>query len=65
MIVRLERLQPTPGYMRRVKELVLRAWERRKAEAGTEAADAERKTKTIQQKLDCLDEAYRTRKRST
>jgi hypothetical protein len=54
----LERLQPTPGYMRLVKELVLRAWERRKAEAGTEAADAERKTKTIQQKLARLDEAY-------
>ena len=51
-------LQPTAGYMRLVKELVLRAWERRKAEAGTEAADAERKTKTIQQKLDRLDEAY-------
>ena len=44
--------------MRLVKELVLRAWERRKAEAGNEAADAERKTKTIQQKLDRLDEAY-------
>jgi hypothetical protein len=28
----LEQLQPTPGYMRLVKELVLRAWERRKAE---------------------------------
>ncbi len=44
--------------MRLVKELVLRAWERRKAEVGSEAADAERKTKTIQQKLDRLDEAY-------
>ena len=40
--------------LRLVKELVLRAWERRKAEVGTEAIDAERKTKTIQQKLDRL-----------
>src|SRR6185436_386295 len=54
----LERLQPTPGYMRLVKELVLRAWERRKTEVGSEAADAERKTKAIQQKLDRLDEAF-------
>ena len=44
--------------MRLVKELVLRAWEERKAQVGSEAADAERKTKTIQQKLDRLDEAY-------
>ena len=34
------------------------AWEERKAEVGTDAADAERKTKAIQQKLDRLDEAY-------
>jgi site-specific DNA recombinase len=54
----LERLQPTPGYMRLVKELVLRAWERRKAEVGCEAAEAERQTKAIQQKLDRLDEAF-------
>ena len=54
----LEQLQPTPGYMRLVKELVLRAWERRKAEVGTEAADAERQTKAIQQKLDRLDDAF-------
>lgn len=54
----LARLRPTPGYMRLVKELVLRAWEQRKAEVGTEATDAERKTKAIQQKLDRLDEAF-------
>ena len=54
----LERRQPTPGYMRLVKELVLRAWEQRKAEVGTEAADAERQTKAIQQKLDRLDDAF-------
>jgi site-specific DNA recombinase len=54
----LERLQPTPGYMRLVKELVLRAFERRKAEVRSEADDTERKTKAIQQKLDRLDEAF-------
>ena len=54
----LERLQPTPGYMRLVKERVLRAWQQRKAEVGDEAADAERKAKAIQQKLDRLDEAF-------
>jgi hypothetical protein len=54
----LERLQPTAGYMRLVKELVLRAWQERKAQVGSEAADVERKAKAIQQKLDRLDEAY-------
>ncbi len=44
--------------MRLVKELVLRGWEERKAEVGNDAADVERKTKAIQQKLDRLDEAY-------
>ncbi len=54
----LTQLQPTPGYMRLVKELVLRAWEDRKAEAGRDAADTERRAKAIQQKLDRLDEAF-------
>ena len=54
----LERLQPTAGYMRLVKELVLRAWQKRKAEVGDDAAEAERKAKAIQQRLDRLDEAF-------
>ncbi len=54
----LERLQPTPGYMRLVKDLVLRAWRERKVEVGRDAADAERSAKAIQQKLDRLDEAF-------
>ena len=54
----LERLQPTPGYMRLVKDLVLRAWHERKAVVGRDAADAERNGKMIQQKLDRLDEAF-------
>jgi site-specific DNA recombinase len=52
----LERLQPTPGYMRLVKDLVVRAWQGRKAEVGREADDGECKAKAIQQKLDRLDE---------
>jgi site-specific DNA recombinase len=54
----LKQLQPTPGYMRLVKELVLRAWQERKAEVGRDAADTERRAKVIQQKLDRLDEAF-------
>ena len=54
----LERLQPTPGYMRLVKDLVVRAWQDRKAEVGREADDGERRAKAIQLKLDRLDEAF-------
>jgi hypothetical protein len=54
----LKLLQPTPGYMRLVTELVLRAWQERKAEVRREAAETERHAKTIQQKLDRLDEAF-------
>ena len=54
----LKQLQPTPGYMRLVKELVLRAWQERKAEVTGEAADSDRRAKAIQQKLDRLDEAF-------
>lgn len=61
----LEQLQPTPGYMRLAKELVLRAWQERKAEVGREAADTERRANAIQQKLDRLDEAFLSRSQST
>jgi hypothetical protein len=54
----LKELQPTPGYMRLVKEHVLRAWEQRKAEVCRDVVDIERRTKAIQQKLDRLDEAF-------
>jgi site-specific DNA recombinase len=57
----LERLQPTAGYMRLVKELVLRAWQERKAQVGSEAADVERKAKAIQQKLDRLERSLPVR----
>jgi site-specific DNA recombinase len=54
----LKQLQPTPGYMRLVKEHVLRAWEQRKAEVCQDASEIERRAKAIQQKLDRLDEAF-------
>jgi site-specific DNA recombinase len=54
----LTELQPTSGYMRLVKEHVLRAWEQRKAEVSRDGGDIERRAKAIQQKLDQLDEAF-------
>jgi DNA invertase Pin-like site-specific DNA recombinase len=54
----LKQLQPTAGYMRLVKELVLQAWQERKAEVTREADDTDRRAKAIQQKLDRLDEAF-------
>ncbi len=61
----LKQLQPTAGYMRLVKELVLRAWQERKAEVTREVADSDRQAKAIQQKLDRLDEAFLFGNRST
>jgi hypothetical protein len=57
----LARLQPTPGYMRLLKESVLRIWKARKASVREEIANAERTAKTIQDKLDRLDEAFLAR----
>ena len=54
----LKELQPTPGYMRLVKEHVVRAWEQRKAKVCGDIADLEHRAKAIQQKLDRLDEAF-------
>ena len=54
----LERFQPTPGYMRLLKESVLRVWHDRKASVKSEVANAEHRTKAIQQKLDRLDDAF-------
>ena len=48
----LERLQPTPGYMRLIKESVLRVWHERKAAVKNDAAEQERRVKAIEQKLD-------------
>jgi hypothetical protein len=51
-------LQPTPGYMRLLKESVLQIWKARKATVRNEIAAAERAAKAIQEKLDRLDEAF-------
>jgi site-specific DNA recombinase len=54
----LERLQPTPGYMRLLKESVLNIWKTRRAAVRANVAQAERTAQTIQLKLDRLDEAF-------
>jgi hypothetical protein len=54
----LARLQPSPGYMRVLKEEVLQIWKARKASIAADLADAERRAKAIQTKLDRLDEAF-------
>jgi len=54
----LARLQPTPGYMRLLKESVLQIWKARKAAVRDEIASAERTAKAIQEKLDRLDQAF-------
>jgi site-specific DNA recombinase len=51
-------LQPTPGYMRLLKESVLRIWKARKAAVREELDRAERAATAIQEKLDRLDEAF-------
>jgi hypothetical protein len=48
-------LQPTPGYMRLLKESVLQIWKARKAAVRDEIATADRAAKAIQEKLDRLD----------
>ena len=50
-------LQPTPGYMRLLKESVVKIWKARKAAVREELDRAERAAKAIQEKLDRLDEA--------
>jgi len=51
-------LQPTPGYMRLVKDRVLYVWQQLTSEIKDRAVESERRVKAIQQKLDRLDEAY-------
>ena len=55
---KLSRLQPTPGYMRLLKESVLEIWKVRKAAIRADVAAAERSAHAIQQKLDRLNEAF-------
>jgi hypothetical protein len=51
-------LQPTPGYMRLVKDRILCVWERRRADAKDRTKEQQRRVSAIQQKLDKLDEAF-------
>jgi hypothetical protein len=51
-------LQPTPGYMRLVKDRILHVWEQQRAEANERTTEQERRVKAIQHKLDRLDEAF-------
>ena len=54
----LGELQPSPAYMRLVKERVVDAWRELRDDALTRTAEIERRLTTIQQKLDRLDEAF-------
>ncbi len=50
-------LQPTPGYMRLVKNRVLCVWEQRRAEAKDRTTEQQRRVSAIRQKLNKLNEA--------
>jgi len=54
----LARLQPTPGFMRLVKERVLHAWREMKTDGAQRIAEIERRQKAIREKLDRLDQAF-------
>lgn len=54
----LARLQPTPGYMRLVKERVVQMWDQLRSEIEDWAADVERRVKAMRQKRDRLDDAF-------
>ena len=51
-------LQPTPGYMRVVKDRVLYVWEQECSAARDRTAEHERRLKAVRLKLDRLDEAF-------
>ena len=54
----LARLQPTPGFMRLVKDRVLSAWRQMQGDARKRIAETERKQKAIREKLDRLEQAF-------
>jgi len=54
----LVRLQPTPGFMRLVKDRVLSAWRAMQGDAKQRIAEIERRQKAIREKLDRLDAAF-------
>ena len=54
----LARLQPTAGFMRLVKDRVMRAWRELKTDSAQRIAEIERRQKAIREKLDRLDQAF-------
>jgi hypothetical protein len=58
MSFELARLQPTPGFMRLVKDRVLTAWREMQGDARKRIAEIERKQKSVREKLDRLDQAF-------
>ncbi|MGH9418971.1 MAG: hypothetical protein ACRD3J_03275, partial [Thermoanaerobaculia bacterium] len=58
-------LQPTPGYVRLLKESVLQIWKARKAVVRGELANAERAAKVIQDELDRLERRFSSSARLT
>ena len=54
----LARLQPSPGYMRLLRESVVQVWKGRKEAVRADVADAGRRAQAVQKKLDRLDEAF-------
>lgn len=55
---RLAALQPTPGFMRLVTRRVLQVWQALRSESRDAVARAEREVRTIQDRLDRLDDAF-------
>jgi fructoselysine-6-P-deglycase FrlB-like protein len=58
-------LQPSPGFMRLVKDRVLVLWQRMRKESRAADVAADRRLRTLQDKLDHLDDAFLSRRRST
>jgi hypothetical protein len=54
----LARLQPTPGFMRLVKDRVISAWREMQSDAKQRIAEIERRQKVIREKLDRLNQAF-------
>ena len=52
------RLQPTPGFMRLVKDRVVSAWREMQGDAKPRIAEIERQQKGIREKLDRLEDAF-------
>lgn len=54
----LARLQPSAGYMRLLKETVVKVWKERRVTVQTDLKAAEQARQKLQKKLDRLDEAF-------